>query len=261
MFFNKTALITAFVLFTSTGCVNLKNEAQQTQIKTLTADLVQAQETNQKTQMELAQTSEALQNSQNKIKELDALLIEAIKAKFAKSDLQSATQPKQKTVTKTKAVANKKTVRKMDDKTILGQSEWVYIAALKGSYKGRIDTGATTSSISALDIEPFERDGEKWVRFNLADDDGKEKKLIESKIERVVKIVQSTGTEESKERRFVVKLHVRIGDLDQETEFTLTDRQHMEYSVLIGRTFLQDVILVDVSKEYTHPKFHTKTEE
>ncbi|MFT6987065.1 MAG: hypothetical protein ACJAT7_002918 [Psychromonas sp.] len=248
MFFNKTTLITAFILFSCTGCVNLKNEAQQKQINTLTADLAQTQETNQKTQIELAETSEALQSSQNKIKELDALLIEAKKVK--------APKPKPK-VKPTPAAVQK--INHINGKTLFGQSEWVYISAIKSSYKARIDTGAATSSISAFDIERFERDGEKWVRFNLADDEGNETKLIEAKIERIVRIVQATA-EDSTERRYVVKLHVRIGDLEQQTEFTLTDRQHMEYPVLIGRTFLQDVILVDVSKEYIHPQYHAEKE-
>jgi len=268
MFFNKTALTAVIILFTSTGCVSLNSEVQQAQINTLNAELAQEQETNQKTQTELAQKDAALQASNARIKELDVLVAEAAKVKVTELEMQSKIEckstakatAKAKAKAKTAAVSSKKNKSKIEDKTVLGESEWVYVSAVKNNYKGRIDTGATTSSINALDIEPFERDGEKWVRFILDDDEGKEKKLLEAKIERFVKILQSTTTEENKERRFVIKLHVRIGDIEQQTEFTLTDRQHMEYPILIGRTFLQDMVIVDVSKEYIYPQYHAKTE-
>lgn len=48
-----------------------------------------------------------------------------------------------------------------DGKLLLGEEEWIYIKAINHSAKARIDTGATTSSISAVDIEMFERDGKK----------------------------------------------------------------------------------------------------
>src|SRR5690606_8163018 len=41
----------------------------------------------------------------------------------------------------------------------------------------------------------------------------------------------------------------------QEAEFTLTDRSQMSYPMLLGRSFLQDVALIDVGKEFTQPKF------
>ncbi len=230
MFLNKTALITAVAIFVSTGCVSIDNEAQQTQITNLQGELVQAQETNQQTQTKLTTANKNLTGCQNKVDELTILLAKSTSAKNA---------------------------TKLDDKTILGQSEWVYISTTKSNYKGRIDTGAATSSINAVDIERFERDGKKWVRFNLSHEKGLDPQIVEAKIERIAKIIQSSKPGEETERP-VVKLHVRIGDVTHQTEFTLTDRTHMVYPVLIGRTFMQDVVLVDVSKEYIHPKYNAK---
>lgn len=241
MFLNRTVLITVFTLFATTGCVNIQNEAQQTQITNLQNKLLKEQQTHQQTQSELTDTQQTLQTSQNKAAELTNLLADA---QQENAQLEKAQQAKIKKVIK------------QDDKTILGQTEWVYVSTAKSNYKGRIDTGAATSSLNAVDIERFERDGRKWVRFNLSHEKGVDPQVIEAKIERFVKILQSSKPGMTTERP-VIKLHVRIGDIAHLTEFTLTDRTHMEYPVLIGRSFMRDVVLVDVSKEYIHPKYKT----
>ena len=242
MFLNKTALITTLSLFICSACVSRTvNEAQQTQITTLQAELVQIKENNQQTQSELAILNNNLTTCQNRVDELT-------------SQLEKAEQEYKKKA----AVTTRGQMTKLNDKTILGQTEWVYVSKAKSNYRARIDTGAATSSINTSDIERFERDGKKWVRFTLSHEKGTEPQIIEAKIERIVRIAQSTNLEEETERRFVVKLHVRIGDMSQQTEFTLSDRSHMEYPVLIGRTFMRDVILVDVSKKYIYPKYKAK---
>lgn len=138
-----------------------------------------------------------------------------------------------------------------DGKLLLGEEEWIYIKAINHSAKARIDTGATTSSISAVDIEMFERDGKKWVKFKLAHND-KETKEFESPISRIVTIRQSST--EKRTDRPVIEAWVQIGDLKTKTEFTLNDRTHMTFPVLLGRTFFRDVAVVDVSKKYIQPK-------
>ncbi|MGB5519329.1 MAG: RimK/LysX family protein, partial [Gammaproteobacteria bacterium] len=50
------------------------------------------------------------------------------------------------------------------EKLILGEAEYVAIPALNTVFAARIDTGAKRSSIYAVDIETFERDGNLWVR-------------------------------------------------------------------------------------------------
>ena len=53
----------------------------------------------------------------------------------------------------------------------------------------------------------------------------------------------------------MVSLRVRLGNLNQEVEFTLADRSHLDFELILGRNFLTDVALVDVGKQYIQPVF------
>jgi hypothetical protein len=249
MLLNKTVLLTALVVFITTGCVNNHAEERQLQIANLQGDLVTAQQRYLQTQAELTVINEALSASEAEVNELNDLL-----AKSA-SEL-AAAKAAIKEAAKQAAVTNE--YPKFGNKVVLGQTEWVYVSTVKRNFKARVDTGATTASISATNIERFERDGEKWVRFNLEHKKNTEPQTIEAKIVRFVSIIQANNPEEQ-ESRLVVSLHVRIGGVVGETEFTLTDRAHMEYSILIGRTFVQDLAVVDVSKEYVYPEYVEKS--
>ncbi|CAM3806601.1 ATP-dependent zinc protease [Vibrio aquimaris] len=158
----------------------------------------------------------------------------------AEKDKQTAEKPKPQP---------KKTA---DGKLILGQQEWVYVPGLEENFKARIDTGATTSSISATDVVEFERDGQDWVKFTI-EHDGKKSKQMALPVVRWVKVRQSSS--EESQRRAVVESWVQLGDLKEKTEFTLADRTHLNYPLLLGRSFVTDVAIVDVSKEFVQKKY------
>ena len=136
---------------------------------------------------------------------------------------------------------------------VIGQAEYVTVLPQNYRYKARIDTGATTCSISALKIEPFERDGEKWVRFCLplpgssSDENPKLSEPLEYPITREVNIKRHGAPDQI---RPAVKLRVRLGSFEGLVEFTLTDRTKYEYPVLVGRNLLEGHAVVDVSKSY-----------
>ena len=52
----------------------------------------------------------------------------------------------------------------------------------------------------------------------------------------------------------MVSLNVKIGDYSGASEFTLTDRSKMQYALLIGRTLIQDIAVVDVSRSHIQGK-------
>ena len=146
---------------------------------------------------------------------------------------------------------SEKVTKTPDGKLILGEEEWVYVPGLEESFKARVDTGATTSSISAIDVVPFERDGKDWVKFKI-EHDGIKSQEVSLPVERWVKIKQSSA--EGTQRRAVIVASIQIGDLKDKTEFTLADRTHLKYPLLLGRSFFRDVAVVDVSKKYVQDK-------
>ena len=137
------------------------------------------------------------------------------------------------------------------DKQVVGAVEKVLITPPGEILSARIDTGAVTSSLDATDIEWFERNGRDWVRFKITNPKTNKEFTLERRIVRNVKIIQAVMDEV--ERRSVVKLEVTIGKTTQNAEFTLSDRGHMEYPVLIGRNILMDIMVVDVSKSHIAP--------
>lgn len=137
---------------------------------------------------------------------------------------------------------------RLDGKVIVGKVEKFYLVGTGLVYDARIDSGAETSSLDARNITRFERDGSNWVRFDVPVPGADGLETLEREVSRRVKIIQSS-TDES-ERRVVVELQFMIGNHRQQAEFTLTNREHLSHSVLVGRNILRDVMLVDVGKEF-----------
>ena len=74
---------------------------------------------------------------------------------------------------------------------------------------------------------------------------------FESKVERFVRIKQD-GDEN--DRRPVIHAHLQIGNYKAETDLNLVDRSHLDYQLLLGRKFMQDIAVVDVGQTFVHGK-------
>ncbi len=135
--------------------------------------------------------------------------------------------------------------------TVIGAVETLTLVKEKLHFPARIDTGATTSSLSAVGIQPFERDGKKWVRFQVTDPASGQLVKLERVLSRIVEIKRHGA--ESAERPVVV-FQVAIGKVKLNCEFSLVDRSDYEFPALIGRNFLDGKAMVDVSREHiVHP--------
>ncbi len=104
----------------------------------------------------------------------------------------------------------------------------------------KIDTGARTSSLQAIVIDDFLRDGERFVRFAV-DWDG-----VRHHCEAVhVDIRGITSSNGDRQERFVIKTPLTIGNLTFRAEISLADRSQMQFPMLIGRTALRRRMVVD----------------
>jgi hypothetical protein len=139
---------------------------------------------------------------------------------------------------------------------ILGEAEFLYVYEAEYAYDARIDTGATTCSIHAEDIQSFERDGEQWVQFTLINYETQERSKHEKKVVRVAEIKQH-GAKPLK--RFVVPLKVQLDEASRTFEFSLADRSNYHYPLLVGRNLLRGIAIVDVSQSYTLKKSTQKS--
>lgn len=136
---------------------------------------------------------------------------------------------------------------------VFGWVEWTYIEPYHVHVKAKLDSGAKTSSLSAVDIERFKRDGELWMRFRVpisASDGGTEQPQLvemESKLEREV-LIKRHGSSPS--RRPVVVIGVCLGERVFNTPVTLTDRSRFNYPLLLGRSALRGRVLLDAGQTY-----------
>lgn len=131
------------------------------------------------------------------------------------------------------------------NKQIFGLHEQVYLSDLGIGLKAKLDTGATTSSLSARNIQRFKRDGEPWVRFQLAFDTAP-KQVYELPIARVSRIKRRADDFDPEEEkpysaRPVINLTVHIGNRQQQIEVNLTDRSAFKYPFLLGARGLKSL--------------------
>lgn len=138
----------------------------------------------------------------------------------------------------------------MLEKVIVGSEEWCSFPSLGiPTIKARVDSGAKTSALHAVNIVPFERDGEKWLKFdvNPLQNNGKTIRRCEAKMidKRIVK--SSSGTRES---RYVIQTVLDLGGNQWEVELTLTNRDSMGYRMLLGREAMSGRVLVDPEQRF-----------
>ncbi len=130
---------------------------------------------------------------------------------------------------------------------VLGEVERVLVDPPSLVLEARLDTGATGSTIDARNTREFERDGKTWVKFSLVDPAGGKATEVSRPV------LRSSAVKGSSAKRYVVSLHIHLGEIDQYTEFSLADRAGKGHPVILGRDFLRDQAVVDVSRRFTVP--------
>lgn len=138
---------------------------------------------------------------------------------------------------------------------MIGLREWVALPELGvAGLRAKIDTGASTSSLHATEIETFERQGETWVRFNahLGTVVQLRHRRCEAPLVAMKTIKSSNGHSQT---RYVIKTTLALGDRVWDVEFTLACRKAMRYRLLLGsKALVQGQLVVNPGVTYVQDK-------
>src|SRR5690349_3983748 len=119
--------------------------------------------------------------------------------------------------------------------------------------KAKLDTGARSSSLHVDTLDAFERDGSTWLRFSMTVGPRHHPRAVECEARaldrRVVTDTGGHGTE-----RWFVRTDVLLAGERYPIEVSLTDRRHMLFPMLLGRSALLGRFAVDPSLSYTQPR-------
>lgn len=133
---------------------------------------------------------------------------------------------------------------------LLGWREWVCLPELGIEYiKAKVDTGARTSALHAFSTEIYYEKGVKRVRFRVHP--WQKRTDIEQTCSAEVvdeRVVSDSGGH--RERRLVIVTKVCLGDRCWPIEMTLTNRDNMQFRMLLGRTAIRAHYAVQPGASY-----------
>ncbi|MDB2405653.1 RimK/LysX family protein [Arcobacteraceae bacterium] len=136
----------------------------------------------------------------------------------------------------------------MSDKKIVGRRESITIIDLElFDLDAKVDTGADSNSLHCDDITIDESNN--IVSFTLLDEvhESYHGKRMTFPLYKIKKVKSSNG---QVQLRPSIKVRVEFFGKKYKSVISLTNRADMKFPMLIGRLFLKDRFLVDVSKEY-----------
>ncbi len=135
----------------------------------------------------------------------------------------------------------------------LGWEEWVALPELGlPAIKAKIDTGARTSALHAVAVEPFGSDSNPQVRFIMHPDpdDPTIEVICSAKVIDRRSVVSSNGESES---RFVIEAPIQFNGETWPIHITLTNRETMGYRMLLGRSAITEHMHVIPSASFLQP--------
>ncbi|SDJ53752.1 Uncharacterized conserved protein [Ferrimonas sediminum] len=134
-------------------------------------------------------------------------------------------------------------------KSIVGPVEHLTLGKASVRYLARIDTGAATTSLHAVNVRISDSSARasdnigKVVRFTSRNELGQAQSLAAVVVD-VIRVRNAQGTES----RYVVELPLTFNGHTREVRVNLRDRSRMKYKLLLGRNWLSGHHLVDVDR-------------
>jgi ribosomal protein S6--L-glutamate ligase len=140
-------------------------------------------------------------------------------------------------------------------KLVLGWEEWVVLPGLGvPAVRAKIDTGAKTSSIHAFMIEPYGRSSSPRIRFGIHPMPERPEITIYCSAELIDQREVTSSNGES-ELRYIIRTPIRIGEQEWPIEISLTNRETMQYRMLVGRSALRENVIVDPASARVQGEF------
>lgn len=118
----------------------------------------------------------------------------------------------------------------------------------------KIDTGAYTSSLHCHDITTEKINNRLYVLFYVLDPNHPEydERQYKAPVHKVKRVRSSNG---QIEERVIIKQKIHFFGSSYKIQLSLTNRSKMKYPMLVGRRFLSDKFIVDVSKKFLSNQF------
>ena len=134
-----------------------------------------------------------------------------------------------------------------EPKIVIGSDEWCAFPTLNiPAIKARVDSGAKTSSLHAVNIQPFSRNGEPWVTFEVHPLQDNRKVMVHCEAQVIdQRVIKSSNGD--REKRIVIRVPLQLAEQQWDVELTLTNRDSMGYRMLLGREAMHGRVLVDPS--------------
>jgi len=150
-------------------------------------------------------------------------------------------------------------------RNIYGRVELVKFEGMEFPLSTKMDTGARTASLHAINIRQFRKGATRWVSFDVPMPGSKTIQHYEKPLERVTRIKnrnsESLVADEGDmfSERPEVKLEVCLRNELREINVNLVDRSHFVHPVLFGATAIEDFEgLIDPSMRRTVEPFCVK---
>jgi len=133
---------------------------------------------------------------------------------------------------------------------VIGWREWVELPELAIKHiKVKVDSGARSSSLYAVDVKLFDKNNEQWVRFKVHP----MQRSLEKTVEVEAKVLEFRSVRSSSghaKMRPVIITMVKLLGQQWPVELTLANRDNMGFRMLLGREAFRGRFLVDGGKSY-----------
>jgi len=139
--------------------------------------------------------------------------------------------------------------RRAGETSVIGWREIASLPALGlDALRAKIDTGARTSALHAVDLEAFDSDGVPKIGFHVPLPG---RPRWERCVAPIVDYRQIKNTSGEKEPRYVVETTLVLGHRHWQIEVSLANREKMEFDLLLGRTAIRGRrLLVNPSRSF-----------